>query len=205
MLAELAVPGESESLESGQRPVVEEPGRYRICRFRIPLDSPAAESGDQHQRASQGRSGHALAAVPHTDVAAPDPPVRELGLGLLVRRAVLDPGHLVGGTELAPARALNAVENEGGMGRTRPHPVVLALTVRGRVTDIAFGMHPHAPTAAEDTVIALHQLGEGRPRRIVEGADGVVGHALKLDPRSDTHGLTPAGATILSRVSHDHP
>jgi len=72
------------------------------------------------------------------------------------------------------------------MGRTRPHPVVLALTVRGRVAPIAFGMHSHAPATAEDSVVALHQLGEGRPGRIVKNADGVVGHSLKLDPRSDT-------------------
>jgi hypothetical protein len=110
-------------------PGVEETGWHRRGVLRVALDPTATEPGDQPQRARQAGGGRALATVSLADEAAGDPPVRELGQPLLVGDPVLDPGHLLGRTELAPADALVAVEDEGCVRRALADPRELPVAV----------------------------------------------------------------------------
>jgi hypothetical protein len=110
---DLAVAGETRLFVGGERTVVEEPGGDRRGVLGVSLDPAPAEPGDQIQCTGEAGRGRTLAAVPLADVAARDPPIREFGDPLLVGRAVLDPGQLLGVAELAPADARVSVEDEG--------------------------------------------------------------------------------------------
>ena len=53
-----------------------------------------------------------------------------------------------------------------------------------------FGVEAHAPAAAKDTVVALHQRGERGPRRLIESLYGVprFDHEVQLNAG---HGTSP--------------
>jgi hypothetical protein len=70
------------------------------------------------------------------------------------------------------------------MGRSRADTLELPLAVesgRGLRAD-AGGVEAHAPAAAEDAVVALHESGEGIPCRLVERLDGVRRHGHRVHP-----------------------
>src|SRR5215475_12940549 len=100
VLADLAVTNEPELLVSRQGTVEEESGRHGVGALRVSLDGPAAQTRDEIERTGERRRGNALTPVPLTGVAARDPPVRRGRPAFVVRGAVLDPRHLVGGAEL---------------------------------------------------------------------------------------------------------
>ena len=67
-----------------------------------------------------------------------------------------------------------------GRGRTQrgtraafPDPALLPGTVVRRVRPRHPGVEAHAPAAAKDAVVPLHQRGERRPRRLIESPHGV--------------------------------
>jgi len=142
------------------------------------------------ERTGERRSGHALTPVPFTDIAARDPPVWRGRLAFFVRRAALDPGHLVGRAELAPAHAVVAVVHEGGMRPAFSHPALLGGAVVLWVRSGVIVMEAHAPAAAKDAVVALHQRSERGPRRLIEGPHGVrrFGHEVQPNP---VQGMSP--------------
>src|SRR5215475_1023560 len=96
VLADLAVPDEPELLIGRQRAVEQEPGGHRTGVLRVSLDGPPAQPRDEIKRTGERRAGHALAPVPLPGEAARDAPVGRARPGFLVRRPVLDPGHLAG-------------------------------------------------------------------------------------------------------------
>lgn len=49
-----------------------------------------------------------------------------------------------------------------------------------------FRMELHAPAAAPDTVVPLHETCEVGPRLLVQRLDDVAGHRCKLAPRRPT-------------------
>src|SRR6516164_27771 len=104
-----------------------------------------------------------------------------------VRRAALDPRHLTGDTELAPAHAVVAVVHEGRMRPAFPHPALLGRAVVLWVRPGVIVVEAHAPAAAKDAVVALHQRGELGPRRLVEGPHDVrrFGHEFNLTRSKD--------------------
>src|SRR3954454_17671791 len=178
VLTDLAHPRETQTLVRRQRPVVEETCRHRVRGLGKSLDGPTAESRDELERPGQRRGRHALTQDSLADVAAPDPPVRRARLTFLIGRAALDPRQLCWSAELAPAQAVLATEDESRVCLTRTHPLQLAFTVqpRGSVPADALGMERHAPAAAEDAVVSLHQRGEPRPRRLFKRPNLVGGH-----------------------------
>src|SRR5689334_17560119 len=129
MLADRAVADESQLLVGGEGAVEEEAGRNRIRALRIALDGAAAETRDQLECAGKRSRCDSLPPVPLADEIARDPPVGQGREALLVGGPVLDLGHLVRRTELAPAHALAAVENQGSMRRARPHSRELVFPV----------------------------------------------------------------------------
>src|SRR5215475_11816252 len=62
------------------------------------------------------------------------------------------------------------------------HPALLGGAVVLRVRSGVIVMEAHAPAAAKDAVVALHQRGERGPRRLIEGLHGVrrFGHESSL-------------------------
>ncbi len=184
MLADLAVADEAELLVGRERAVEEESGGHRARVFGVALDRPAAPARDEIERTGERCCGDALAPAALADEAAGDPPVGRRRASLLVGGAALDPRQLLGRAELAPAQAVLAVEDERRMGRSRADALQLPLAVesrRGLLAD-AGRVEAHAPTAAEDAVVALHQGGEGIPRRLVERPDGVRRHGHRVHP-----------------------
>src|SRR5262249_54154519 len=156
-----------------QGTVEQEAGGHRAGVLRVSLDGPPTEARDEIEGTGERRRGHALAPVPLTGEAARDPPVWRGRLAFVVRRAVLDPRHLAGGAELAPAHAVVPVVHQGGMRPALPHPALLGAAVVLWVGSGIVVMEAHAPAAAKDTVVALHQRGERGPRRLIEGPHGV--------------------------------
>jgi hypothetical protein len=92
-----------------------------------------------------------------------------------VRRPVLDPRHLVGCAELAPAHAVVPVENQRRMGEALPDSLFLRGTVVRRIGPGIFVVEPHTPAPAKDAIVVLHQRGERGPRRLIESLHGVRG------------------------------
>src|SRR4051812_9475559 len=178
VLTDLARPRETQLLVRRQRPIVEETCRHRVRGLGKSLHGPTAESRDQLERPGHRRGSHALTPVSVADVTAPDPPVRRVRLTLLIGRGALDPRKLCRSAELAPAQAVPATEDESRVCRTRAHTLQLAFTVqpRGSVRADALRMERHAPAAAEDAVVSLHQRGEPRPRRLFKRPNLVGGH-----------------------------
>src|SRR3989454_12714484 len=91
-----------------------------------PPPSPA-EIRDEVERTRERRSRDTLAQMPLADEVARRPPVRQCRHALLIRGPVLDPRHLVGRAELAPAQAVVPIEHEGCMRRPCPHASQLPL------------------------------------------------------------------------------
>src|SRR5262249_46372682 len=175
VLAEFGGADESEPFVRRQSPVEEESRRNRAGGLRVALHPPAAEIRDEVERTPERRGGDTLAPVPLANEVARDPPVRQYRQALLVCGAVLDPRHLVGHPELTPAQAVVPIEYEGRMRRASLHASKLPLTL-GRHPAFTVFVEPHTPAAPEDPVIALHQRGESRPSRLVQGFDGVLRH-----------------------------
>jgi hypothetical protein len=173
VFTDLPVPDEPEFHVRRHRTVEEEARGHRSGVLRVSLDGPSAQARDQIDRTGERRGRHALTPVTLADVAARDPPIGRGRLTFLVGGAVLDPGHLVGRPELAPAHALFPVEHERRMGRSCPNPIELSLAIQGCVS-VVVGMEAHAPAAAKDAVVSLDQRGEHCPRRRIESPDGVV-------------------------------
>jgi hypothetical protein len=85
---------------------------------------------------------------------------------------------LLGGTELAPADAQVAVEDERGVGLTVTDS---AFLLRSMVAPsfVPLRMERHAPAAAPHTVVPLHETREVGPRLLVQWLDDVAGHRRK--------------------------
>jgi hypothetical protein len=138
--------------------------------FWVPLDNPSAEVRYQLEGSGQGRSGCPAAAVALPDETARDPPIRERGSRSLVRRAALDPGKLVRRTELTPADAHVAVEDERRVRGPALYPVEFARAVDLRVRPLPgpLWVESHAPAPTEDPVVLLDERRERGPRGLVE-------------------------------------
>jgi hypothetical protein len=68
-----------------------------------------------------------------------------------------------------------------GVGSSRLDAGVLAPAVDGRNVPLhIFGVEPHAPAAAEDAVVALHERRERGPGRFVESLDRVAVQAREM-------------------------
>jgi hypothetical protein len=95
--------------------------------------------------------------------------------------AILDPRQLVRLAELTPANAVVTVEHERRVRGAGQHAVQFASALRRRrISAVVLGMEAHAPAAAEDAVVALDELGERRPRRLVKSSNSVGGlHGTK--------------------------
>jgi hypothetical protein len=82
------------------------------------------------------------------------------------------------------------------MGRSCANAIKLPFAVKGRRGSLAdpLGVEPHAPAAAKDAVVALHQRGEGGPRRLIESLDGV----RRFDPEAQPNrvGYSPGSRPI---------
>src|SRR5512133_1692730 len=167
VLADLAVPDESQLLVGRQGAVEEEAGRNGTRVLGIALYLAAAETCDQLERPGERRRGDAHAPVPFADEVAGDPPVGQGRYALLVGSPVLDLRHLVRRAELAPTHTVAAIKHKG---RVRPaclHPCELAFPVQRRPAAV-IRMKAHAPTTPEDAVIRLNQPGERIPVRLIE-------------------------------------
>ena len=175
----------------------EESGWHRVCGFGVALNSAAAESGDQLECSRQCCGGHALAAVSLADEVAGDPPVREVAEAFLVFSAVLDAGHLVRCSELAPAETVLTVEDQGGVGGAGPDPVELAEPVRFRSICVAVvrRVEAHAPAATKDPVVGFDQGGERVPGGLVERSDRVPRRHVMLARKSSTRSVNIAVAS----------
>src|SRR6185369_2159202 len=137
------------------------------------LDEPAAGQRDQVERPGQRRAGDAVAPVLLVDEEAGDPPVRPRRRVLVVGTPVLDAGQLAGTAVLAPPlHDAVLVEHERGVRAAGPDAVLLDRAAH-RAPLRPFRVEPEAPAAAEDAVVALDEVRERRPRRGVEGPDGV--------------------------------
>src|SRR5215218_3708882 len=130
VLADLSIPAEPGLLERREHTVVEEAGRDVAGGFRVGLDRPATEAGDQLERAGERSRRDALAAMALAHVATGDPPVGQSFQLLLVFSVVLDSRHLVRRSELTPADAVIAVENECRVRSPGSHAVKLLLPMR---------------------------------------------------------------------------
>ncbi len=119
------------------------------------------------------------------DEEAGDPPVGWVGRRFAVGAAELDPRQLVGGTELAPADAQVAIEDERGVGLTVADTTFLLRPMVG-ASFPAFRMERDAPAAAPHTVVAFDEPGEVGPRVGVERLDGIAGHRRKLAAKHAT-------------------
>ena len=176
MLANHPVAGEAQPLVGRERAVEEEAGRHGGGVLGISLDSSAAvarRSGRAPRRAPRRRRPDAVGPFRRSSRRTVIPAT--LVLTLRVGRAALDPRQLRGRAELAPAEAVVAIEDERRMCGAGKHTGELPVAVqRGRrpFAD-ALGMEAHAPAAAEDAVVALHQRGERRPGRLAESLDRV--------------------------------
>jgi hypothetical protein len=103
VLTDLPVGGEAELLVRRERSVEQESCRHRVGALGIALHRSPAEGGDQVQRPGQCGGGYAMSSVALADIAAPDSPIGEGLLTLLVGGAALDPRQFRGRPELAPA------------------------------------------------------------------------------------------------------
>src|SRR5215472_6566596 len=182
VLADLAVTDEPELLIGRQGAVEQEAGGHRVGALRVALDGPPAQTRDEIERTGERRRGHALTPVPLADVATRDPPVRRGRPTLVVCGAALDPRHLLGGAELAPAHAVVPLVHEGRMRPAISHPALLGRTVVAWVRSGIVVMEAHAPAATEDAVAALHQRSERRPRRLIESPHGVRRSGHEVQP-----------------------
>src|SRR5256885_10951290 len=167
VLADLAVFAESCSVVGGEGSVIKEASRHRISGLGISLDATTTEVGDEFEGARKRSSGDALAAMAFAGVATCDSPVRWVGEFLFVGAPVLDPRNLVGRTELAPADALVAVEDERRVRSPGHDAFVLAFTLRScrRRFGVIIGVEAHAPAASEYAVVRLDERCERIPRR----------------------------------------
>lgn len=112
------------------------------------------------------------------DEEAGDPPIRRVIGGLAVGASELDPWQLVGSTELAPADAHVAIEDERRVRLTVTNaPFLLGPTVGSTLRPLR--MELHAPAAAPYTVVPLHETREVGPRVLVQRLDVIVGHRRK--------------------------
>src|SRR5262249_43013913 len=160
----------------------------RFGALRVALDGAAAQACDQLERTGQRRGGHAPAPVALADEVARDSPVRRGRQALLVGGAALDPRHLAGCAELAPAGAVAGVEDERGVRGPGAYALELEMpALRRRQLLVVLGMEPQAPASAEDTVVSLDQGCERVPGRRVEGLDRVR-RRLRHDARPRARG-----------------
>src|SRR5262249_10761106 len=67
-----------------------------------------------------------------------------------------------------------------------PHPALLGRTVLLWVRSGVIYIDAHAPAAAKDAVVALHQRAEPGPLRLIEGLQGVRRFAHDPTPTSPT-------------------
>ncbi len=146
----------------------------------ITLDHAAAQASDFLDGTPEGKLGDALSAIGLVGEEAGDAPVWQSLQAFLVSALVMDGGQLLGRTELAPADAGLAVEDQGRVGFVFADPLLLLgaellgaeLAAPGSIV-----VERHAPAAAPDSVVALHQSRKGRPCGLVERFNGETGHS----------------------------
>ena len=128
--------------------------------------------------ALEGRPRNPVAPVPASGEDATDPPVGHLVQALGIGFRVVDVWKLHRRSVLAPADAFIAVVNQNLVHRSVSNVRLLCQTVpsNGMALAHALWVETHAPAAAPDPVVSLHQMGKvvpsvrtERPRHI--GAD----------------------------------
>lgn len=155
--------------------VEEKAGRYRTGVFGIALDPSTAQARDEVEGPGESRCGDTPAPVTLAHKATDDSPIRQRDRLPFVDGPVFDPWHFVGSSELAPADAVSSVEHQRRTGGSGAHSVVLALSVDvWCIPGNPFGVKADTPAATEDSVVALDESRECRPRRI-ESFDPVGG------------------------------
>src|SRR6516165_11474566 len=128
-------------------------------------------------------------------------------MALFVGRTALYPGHLAGGAELAPAHTVVAVVHKGGMRPPFPHPALLGGSVVLWVRSGVIVMEAHAPAAAKDAVVALHQRGERGPGRLIESPHGVrrFDHEVQANARHCTSLFVPNWTRSFCALMRETP
>src|SRR5680860_1248235 len=164
----------------GDRPGAQERPRQRaiVGLLRVALDRAAAVAGDLVQRPAERGVGDAAAAQALAGEEAGNAPVREGGEAVVVAAPALDLRQLAGRSELAPAQALVAVEDERGVGAALVYALLLLGSVLRRGAPLAqLDVEAHAPAASPHAVVRLDQPGKRGPRVHVQRPDGeATGH-----------------------------
>ncbi len=131
----------------------------------VGLDEPASSIVDGGQRGAEGRTDNPTAPVPASSEDATDPPVGQLAQVLGIGFRVVDVRKLRRRPVLAPADAFIAVIDENLVHRSVANVGLLCQTVPGDGMALADALwvETHAPAAAPDAVVSLHQTGKVVP------------------------------------------
>src|SRR5580698_10544432 len=164
MLRDLALSGETAALEHRDGRVVAE-AACQLCVLdivRIALDPPAAKASDFGEGAVERGGRHAFSAMATGDEEAGDAPVGQVRQPGLISLEALDPRQLPGRTELAPADAVIALEDERRLRTPLGDQLRLLRAVHRRRYAPArtFGVEAHAPAAAPDAIVLFSQARE---------------------------------------------
>src|SRR5271170_4198858 len=133
--------------------------------LRVGLDEPAPGIVDGGQCGADSRPRNPAAPVPASSKDATDPPVGQLAQPLDIGFRVVDVRELGRRPVLAPANAFIAVVNEDLVHRSVAGVGLLGQTVPGNGMALADALwvETHAPAAAPDPVVGLHQTGKVVP------------------------------------------
>ena len=128
----------------------------------VGLDEPTSSIVDGGQRGAERRPRNPTAPVPASGEDATDPPVGQLAQAVGIGFRVVDVRKLDRRPVLAPADAFTAVVNENLVHRSVANVGLLCQTVprNGMALADALRVETHAPAAAPDPVVSLHQTGK---------------------------------------------
>ena len=175
---DLARPLEPGLFEHPERAAAEEGvrGSFAGVVLGVSLDRPAPGPGNVSECLAQGERGDPLPSTVAIDEEAGDAPVGRLRPASLVLFSASNVRELIGGSELTPTYGVGAVEDQGCVRPALADAGLLQFAIPSRPSLVLarFKLEGDAPASAKDTVVLLHETGEGRPRGRRERLGGQV-------------------------------
>ena len=140
----------------------------------VSLYHSPSELANHPQCLAEGNGRNPVPSAPPIDEETGDAPIGQLFQSLFVGLSAPYVRKFDRRAELAPAHRLLAVENERGVSPPFSHSLFFhfAVVLGRNFSPFWVEMEGDAPTSAEDSVMLLHETGEGWPSRGGEGLRG---------------------------------